>query len=145
MRLVRHVLDRKGRTVHSIGPEATVFEALQKMAEHDVGALVVVDAGGVLIGIVSERDYARKVILKGRVSKDTPVCEIMATGVVCVSPDHSEQTCMALMTKHRIRHIPVIDESRLVGIVSIGDVVSTIIEDQQLTIEQLEHYISGSR
>jgi CBS domain-containing protein len=145
MHLVRQLLDRKGRSVHSIGPDATVFEALEIMAKHNVGALVVLDPVGELVGIVSERDYARKVILKGRVSKDTPVREIMATGVVCVNSNQTEQGCMALMTKHRVRHLPVIDDGQLVGIISIGDVVSAIIEDQKLTIEQLEHYISGSR
>lgn len=145
MHVVRQLLDRKGRSVHGIGPDATVFEALEVMAKHDVGALVVLDERGELVGLVSERDYARKVVLKGRVSKDMPVREIMATGVVCVSSTQTEQGCMALMTKHRVRHIPVIDDGRLVGIISIGDVVSAIIEDQKFTIEQLEHYISGSR
>jgi CBS domain-containing protein len=143
MHLVRQLLDRKGRTVHSVDPDATVFQALEIMAQHDVGALVVLDRTGQLVGLVSERDYARKVVLKGRVSKDTPVREIMATGVVCVRSDQTEQACMALMTNHRIRHIPVIDQDQLVGIISIGDVVSAIIEGQQFTIEQLEHYITG--
>jgi CBS domain-containing protein len=145
MHLVRQLLDRKGRTVHAVGPDATVLDALQRMAQHDVGALVVLDPEGRLIGLVSERDYARKVVLKGRVSKDTPVREIMATGIVCVTPDDTEQTCMALMTTHRVRHIPVIEDAQLAGLVSIGDVVSAIIEDQKSTIEELEHYISGSR
>lgn len=145
MHLVRQLLDRKGRAVHGVAPDASVFDALEIMAQCDVGALVVVDAQGELVGLVSERDYARKVVLKGRVSKDTPVREIMNSGVVCVSPTQTEQGCMALMTKHRVRHLPVIDAGRLVGIISIGDVVSAIIEDQQGTIEQLEHYISGSR
>jgi len=143
MHLVRQLLDRKGNTVHGVRPDASVFEALEVMAREDVGALVVQDDTGRLVGIVSERDYARKVVLRGRVSKDTPVREIMATEVICVGPDQTEQACMALMTKHRVRHIPVIDGGRLVGIVSIGDVVSAIIEGQQFTIEQLEHYISG--
>ncbi|MBS1104806.1 MAG: putative signal transduction protein with domain [Deltaproteobacteria bacterium] len=145
MYLVRQLLDRKGHIVHGVGPDATVLEALEIMARHDVGALVVLDAQGELVGLVSERDYARKVVLKGRVSKDTPVREIMATGVVCVNSSQTEHGCMALMTNHRVRHIPVIDDGRLVGIISIGDVVSAIIEDQKFTIEQLEHYISGSR
>jgi CBS domain-containing protein len=145
MHLVRQLLDRKGTTVHGVGPEASVFEALEEMARHDVGALVVLDPQGKLLGLISERDYARKVVLRGRVSKDTPVREIMSTEVICVGPNQTEDACMALMTKHRVRHIPVLDEGRLVGIVSIGDVVSAIIEGQQFTIEQLEHYISGSR
>jgi CBS domain-containing protein len=144
MHLVRQILERKGSAVHGVGPDATVFEALEIMARHDVGALVVLDAQGRLLGVVSERDYARKVVLQGRVSKDTPVREIMATGVVCVNSSQTEHGCMALMTRHRVRHLPVIDDGRLVGVVSIGDVVSVIIEDQQVTIEQLEHYISGS-
>lgn len=145
MHLVRQLLDRKGHTVHSVGPDASVFDALEIMARCDVGALLVLDPQGELVGLVSERDYARKVVLKGRVSKDTPVREIMATDLICVNSSQTEQGCMALMTKHRIRHIPVIDAGRLVGIISIGDVVSAIIEDQQGTIEQLELYISGSR
>ena len=145
MHLVRQLLDRKGTTVHGVGPDASVFEALEEMARHDVGALVVLDPRGILLGLISERDYARKVVLRGRVSKDTPVREIMSTEVICVGPNQTEDACMALMTKHRVRHIPVLDEGRLVGIVSIGDVVSAIIEGQQFTIEQLEHYISGSR
>lgn len=143
MHLVRHLLDRKGRTVHAVGPGDTVLDALQLMAQHDVGALVVLDAQGDPIGLVSERDYAREVVLKGRASKETAVAEIMSHGLVCVTPDDTEKTCMALMTTHRIRHIPVIDGRRLAGIVSIGDVVSAIIEDQRSTIEELEHYISG--
>jgi CBS domain-containing protein len=145
MRLVSQLLDRKGHEVHSVAPDASVFEALEIMARYDVGALAVRDPQGNLVGLLSERDYARKIVLRGRVSKDTPVAEIMATNVICVGPDQTEDACMALMTKHRVRHIPVIDDGQLVGIISIGDVVSAIIEGQQFTIEQLEHYISGSR
>jgi CBS domain-containing protein len=145
MRLVRQLLDRKGYEVHGVAPDASVFEALEIMARYDIGALAVCDAQGALVGLLSERDYARKVVLRGRVSKDTPVAEIMSTNVICVGPDQTEDTCMALMTRHRVRHIPVIDDGRLVGIISIGDVVSAVIEGQQFTIEQLEHYISGGR
>lgn len=145
MKSIRHLLARKGNAVHTIGPDATVFEALEVMARHDVGALVVVDAEGEVIGMLSERDYARKVILHGRISRDTPIRDIMSTGVLCVTSRQTVSACMALMTRHRIRHIPVVENDQLSGIVSIGDVVSAIIEDQQFTIEQLEHYITGSR
>lgn len=145
MKNVRQLLARKGTNVHTISPDATVFEALERMAKHDVGALVVGDDRGEVIGLVSERDYARKVILQGRISRDTPVREIMTASVLCVTSRQTVDACMALMTKHRIRHIPVVENGQLAGIVSIGDVVSSIIEDQQFTIEQLEHYITGSR
>jgi CBS domain-containing protein len=143
MKTVRQVLDRKGRAVHSIGPEASVFEALQKMADENVGALVVIEAGEVG-GLLSERDYARKVILHGKSSKQMQVREIMSRRVVCVSLQQRMDSCMALMTENRVRHLPVLDNERLAGIVSIGDVVKAIIEDQQFTIEQLEHYIRGT-
>lgn len=144
MLTVRQLLGRKGYAVHTIRPEATVFEALERMAEHDVGALVVVEDGDV-VGLVSERDYARKVILKGRLSKDTPVAEIMSQHVFSVISKETIPACMALMTDHRIRHLPVIENGQLAGIISIGDVVKTIIEDQRFTIEQLETYIHGGR
>ena len=144
MKTIRQILGRKGYAVHTIGPDATVLETLQRMAEHDVGALVVVE-GGEVVGLVSERDYARKVILKGRFSKDTPVREIMSHPVVCVSSTQTVASCMSLMTERRIRHLPVIENGQLAGLISIGDVVKTIIEDQQFTIEELENYISGSR
>jgi CBS domain-containing protein len=131
MLTVRQLLGLKGYAVHTIGPDASVFEALEAMARHDVGALVVVQDGEV-VGLVSERDYARKVILRGRLSKDTPSKETVAA-------------CMSLMTDHRIRHLPVIENGQLAGIISIGDVVKTIIEDQRFTIEQLETYIHGGR
>ena len=143
MKSIRHLLARKGNAVQTVGPDATVFDALELMAQHDVGALVVVDSEGELIGLVSERDYARKVILRGRISRDTPVRDIMTTGVLCVTSQQTVDACMALMTQHRIRHIPVVENGQLSGIVSIGDVVFAIIEDQQFTIEQLEHYISS--
>ncbi len=145
MKSIRHLLARKGNTVQTIGPEASVFEALESLARHDIGALVVVDDEGAVIGLLSERDYARKVILYGRISRDTRVRDIMTTSVLCVTSKQTVDACMALMTRHRIRHIPVVENGQLSGIVSIGDVVSAIIEDQQFTIEQLEHYITGSR
>ena len=145
MKSVRQLLARKGTAVHTVSPDATVFEALEVLARHDVGALVAVDERGEVIGLLSERDYARKVILQGRISRDTPVREIMTTGVLCVTSRQTVDACMALMTRHRIRHIPVVENGQLSGIVSIGDVVSSIIEDQQFTIEQLEHYITGGR
>ena len=144
MLTVRQLLGLKGYAVHTIGPGASVFEALEVMARHDVGALVVVDDGDV-IGLVSERDYARKVILRGRLSKDTPIREIMSHDVVSVTSKENVPACMSLMTEHRIRHLPVIENGQLAGIISIGDVVKAIIEDQRFTIEQLETYIHGGR
>jgi CBS domain-containing protein len=144
MLTVRQLLGRKGHAVHTIHPGATVLEALERMAEHDVGALVVIEDGDV-VGLVSERDYARKVILKGRLSKDTPVREIMSHQVFSVTSGESVAVCMSLMTERRIRHLPVIENGQLAGIISIGDVVKVIIEDQQFTIEQLETYIQGGR
>jgi CBS domain-containing protein len=142
LKTVRQLLGAKGRDVLGVAPEASVFEALQIMAAHDVGALVVL-AGGELIGLISERDYARKVILRGRLSKDTPVREIMSTEIVTVGSRQTVEDCMSLMTERRIRHLPVLDDGQLVGIISIGDVVKGIIEDQQETIHQLEGYITG--
>jgi len=144
MKTVRQVLGGKGYTVHSIGPETSVFEALQKMADEDVGALVVVEQGE-LVGLLSERDYARKVILAGKSSREVPVRDIMSRPVVCVGSEQRMDACMALMTEKRVRHLPVLENEQLAGIISIGDVVKAIIEDQQFTIEQLEHYIRGSR
>ncbi|UCE85593.1 MAG: CBS domain-containing protein [Deltaproteobacteria bacterium] len=143
MKTVRQLLGEKGHTVYTIAPGATVFEALERMADCNVGALVVIDDGEV-VGLISEREYARGVILKGRFSKDTPVREIMKHQVVCVGSRQKVDGCMALMTDNRVRHLPVLENGQLAGIISIGDVVKAIIEDQQFTIEQLEHYIRGS-
>jgi CBS domain-containing protein len=144
MKTVRQILDAKGSSVLTVAPDTSVFEALGLMARQDVGALVVVE-GDTIRGLLSERDYARKVILKGKRSADTPVREIMTPEVICVSPKQKTDACMALMTKKHIRHLPVLEEESLVGIISIGDVVKAIIDEQQFTIEQLHHYITGQR
>jgi CBS domain-containing protein len=142
MPTVKQILDTKGYAVWSIHPQESVFAAIQQMAEKGVGALVVLE-GDALVGIISERDYARKVILKGRSSHETVVREIMTSHVICVHLDQSIEECMAIVTERRIRHLPVLDSERLVGIISIGDLVKTIIAEQQFIIEQLEHYIYG--
>ncbi len=141
---VRQILRSKGNQVWSTHPEATVYEALQLMAEKDVGALLVLEDEAIC-GIFSERDYARKIILRGKSSKEARVREIMTPDVVTISPDESITACMTLMTEKHIRHLPVVENNRIVGIISIGDVVKAIISDQQFTIEQLESYISGKR
>jgi len=142
MKTVKQVLDDKGYQVHSIAPEATVYEALQKMAEEGIGALAVLDAGE-LAGIVSERDYARKVVLTGRDSRETSVSDIMTKNVVCVSSDIRVDASMSIMTEKHVRHLVVRDDGKINGMISIGDVVKAVIDHQQFTIEQLEHYISG--
>ena len=139
---VREVLQKKRRDVWSISPDATVYEAIELMAEKRVGALLVLEQTK-LVGIISERDYARKVILKGRSSKETPVREIMTTPVIFVEPQYSVDECMKIITEHRIRHLPVLDGEIVVGIVSIGDVVNWIISAQNHTIEQLQNYVTG--
>ncbi len=144
MTSVQQLLGHKGNVVHTVSPDATVLEALRVMAEHDLGALVVLGDGEV-IGVVSERDYARKVILKGKASVDTPVSQIMSGVVFSVTSKASVDECMALMTEHRVRHLPVIENGQLSGIISIGDVVKAIIGRQQHEIEELEQYITGSR
>lgn len=140
MKSVRQLLQAKGREVHSITPEARVFEALKLMADKDVGALVVTE-GGRLAGIISERDYARKVILQGKSSHDMTVRDIMTGKVITISPDQTVEECMALMTGKRIRHLPVIEGGRLAGLLSIGDLVKEVIAEQEQTIKQLESYI----
>jgi len=142
MKLVCHLLDSKGRDVVSIAPDASVLDAIRLMSDKGIGALVVMN-GDALAGIVTERDYARKVILKGRASDATEVREIMTTDVVSTSSGESVEKCMNTMTDKRIRHLPVVDEGKVCGIISIGDLVKAIIADQQQAIEQLEHYISG--
>jgi len=140
MTIVRQLLDRKDRAIFSVEPEAPVLEAIRAMATHHVGALLVMQAGK-LAGIVSERDYARKVILMGRSSADTPVRDIMSSPVLAVSPDDTVQKCMQLMTDRRVRHLPVVDGGTVIGMVSIGDLVKAVIAEQQQQIEQLESYI----
>jgi len=140
MSTVRDLLAGKGRKVFSVEPEDAVLEAVRLMAEHHIGALLVMKAGE-LRGIVSERDYARKVILLGRSSAETPVSQVMSSPVLTVSLGQTVQDCMRLMTENRVRHLPVLEADRVVGVVSIGDLVKAVIEDQQHTIEQLESYI----
>lgn len=137
---VRQLLDRKGRQVFSIAPGAAVLEAIRLMAERHVGALLVME-GEALRGILSERDYARKVILMGRSSADTPVRDIMTATVITVQPETPVEECMQIMTEQRVRHLPVIESGRVVGMVSIGDLVKAVIAEQQQHIEQLESYI----
>lgn len=140
---VKQIIDGKGAYYFSISPKASVYEALQKMADRDIGALLVIENNRV-IGIFSERDYARKVILKGRSSKETSVSELMSSPVVSVTPDDSIEYCMALMTVKKHRHLPVLDGEKILGVISIGDVVNAIISSQKVTIRDLENYICGS-
>jgi CBS domain-containing protein len=142
MKLIKHLLDKKGRQVVSIAPDASVFDAIKRMADREVGSLVVM-SDDEMRGIVTERDYARKVILKGRASETTPVAEIMTAEVFTASGSDTVEACMEQMTEKRIRHLPVLEDQRVVGMISIGDLVQAIIADQQEEIEQLEHYISG--
>jgi CBS domain-containing protein len=139
---VKQLLGKKGHDVWSVDAEEPVLEAIQVMADRHVGALPVT-RNGELVGVVSERDYARKVILLGRSSAETPVWQIMSSPVVTVSPDDDVRGCMQIMTDHRIRHLPVMQAGRMVGVISIGDLVRAVIEEQDYTIEQLERFIAG--
>ncbi|HET7812455.1 MAG TPA: CBS domain-containing protein [Steroidobacteraceae bacterium] len=139
---VQQLLDRKPKALYSVKPEEPVFAAIKKMAEHHVGALLVMN-GERLAGIVSERDYARKVVLLGRSSSETPVAEIMTAKVITVSPRQNADDCMRLMTDKRIRHLPVVIGERVVGVLSIGDLVRAVIEEHERTIADLETYIHG--
>jgi CBS domain-containing protein len=139
---VKYLLAFKPKSVWTIGPEEPVLEAIQMMADKHIGALPVL-RDEELIGIVSERDYARKVILLGRSSSDTPVWQIMSSPVVTVSPEEAVHRCLEIMTEQRIRHLPVVEKGKMVGIISIGDLVKAVIEEQQQTITQLERYIAG--
>jgi len=136
------ILRFKGRSVHSVRPTDTVLKALGTMAEHDVGAVLVIE-GGEVVGVLSERDYARKVALVGRSSRDSPVSAIMTTEVVSVAPERTIEECMALMTERRLRHLPVIENRRLVGLISIGDLVKAMIDEQEFTIRELKSYIAS--
>lgn len=142
MKTVRELLKDKGSKVWTIAPDALVYEALSLMAERDIGALLVV-RDGKPVGLISERDYARKVILKGHTSKALTVSDIMTRRVVCTNPDQTLDQCMAVITERRVRHLPVLEHGEIVGLISIGDLVKAIIDEQQFVIEQLEHYISG--
>ena len=145
MKSVAEILRSKpDQTVYSIAPGASVFDALRLMADKNIGSLLVVEEGKIA-GIFSERDYARKVILMDRSSKQTAVREVMTSSVMYARPDQTNEECMALMTDNRLRHLPVIDNGRLLGLLSIGDLVKDIISEQQFTIEQLQHYIQGDR
>ena len=142
MTSVAHLLRAKGPAVWAIPPDASVYEAIKLMADKEVGALLVID-GHRMVGIVSERDYARKVILQGKSSRDTSVREIMTDKVFYVRPEQTVEDCMALMTAHRIRHLPVLDDDQVIGVVSIGDLVRAVISEQEVRIQQLEQYIMG--
>ena len=143
VRSVAQIVQAKAdQSVYTLSPTASVFDAVKLMAEKSVGGLVVME-GGKIVGIITERDYARKIVLMRRSSKDTPVRDIMTTSVMYVHPNQTTEECMALMTKNRLRHLPVMDEGKLVGIISIGDLVKAILSEQKLIIEQLEHYIEG--
>lgn len=142
MKSVSDILKSKGNEIWAVNPGNTVFESLQLMADKGIGSLLVMD-GEKLVGIVTERDYARKVILEGKSSKSSTVAEVMTTRVLCVSPERTVDECMALMTDKRARHLPVLDHKRVIGVVSIGDLVKAMISEQQVLIDQLQHYISG--
>lgn len=140
MKLIKHILEVKGNDVWTITPDEAVYDALQLMADKNVGALVVAKDGQI-IGVISERDYARKVILKGKSSRETLVREIMTSPAICVTPDKTVEQCLALMTDKHIRHLPVVDDGKLVGVVSVGDLVKSIIDSQKELIRQLENFI----
>jgi CBS domain-containing protein len=145
MKSVAQILKTKPeQTVHTISPSTSVFDAVRRMAEKNIGALLVMEDVKI-VGIITERDYARKIVLMGRSSKETPVRDTMTSPVMYVRPDQTNEECMALMTDNRVRHLPVMDSGRLIGIISIGDLVKDIIAEQKFTIQQLEHYIMGDR
>ena len=142
MKRIQTLLKKKGYDVWSIAPDASVYDAIHLMAEKAVGALIVMD-GPKLVGVISERDYARKIILEGRSSENTKISEIMSSEVITVGPDNKIEECMAMMTERRIRHLPVLDGDEVLGVISLGDLVKYIIAEQQFVIEQMERYING--
>ena len=142
MQTVKQLLDSKGTNYLAISPDSSVYEAIEMMAGNQVGSLLVM-SNDKLKGIITERDYSRKIILKGKSSKNTSVSEIMAKNVLCAKPEQTVEQCMALMTDKHVRHLPVVDNNEIIGIISIGDLVKSIISEQKFMIEQLEHYISG--
>ena len=144
MKTARDLLREKGTQVYATSPEASVSDALQQMAEKNIGALIVFE-GDRLVGLISERDYARKIVLKNKFSRETAVTEIMSRDVVTVAPDKNLEECMEVITEHRVRHLPVVEDDRVLGIISIGDVVKGIINHKEFIIEQLEYYIKGWR
>jgi CBS domain-containing protein len=139
---VRNILSTKGNAIYSVEPTIMVYEAIERMCELNIGGLLIVEDGK-LIGIFTERDYARKLILKGKSSKDTPIRDLMTAKLITVTPDTSIDDCMRVMVGRKIRHLPVLDNEELVGLISIGDVVRHVIEEQKTIIQQLEHYITG--
>lgn len=141
MKTIRQLLESKGHEVTTISPDMSVFESMQLMAARNIGALLVLDAGSKLVGIVTERDYARKMYMLNKFAKDVPVKEIMTRQVVYVRPDQTNEDCMALITEKRVRHLPVLENDRVIGIVSIGDLVKDTISEQEFIIHQLENYI----
>ena len=142
MTTAKDIIRFKGKTVHAVRPDDTVLDALGVMADHDIGAVLVVE-GDELLGVLSERDYARKVVLLGRASRDSPVRLIMTANVVCVAPNRTVEECMGLMTERRCRHLPVVESGRVIGLVSIGDLVKAMIDEKEFTINQLKNYIAG--
>ena len=145
MKTVAEILKSKPhQALHATTPTASVFEAVTTMADKNIGALLVIEADKI-VGIITERDYARKIAVMSRSSRDTPVSDIMTRKVMCVRPEHTADQCMALMTDNRFRHLPVMEGDKLLGLISIGDLVKSVIADQRFIIEQLEHYIAGDR
>jgi CBS domain-containing protein len=142
METIRQILSKKGNQIFSVTPGTTVYETLKLMADKNIGAVLVLDEGK-LVGIMSERDYARKVVLKGKFSKEIPVNEIMSSNVICIDPDQTIKNTQAIMIQKRIRHLPVMEEDNLVGLVSIGDIVNAVLDDNKFMIDQLVTYITG--
>jgi CBS domain-containing protein len=143
MATVSDMLRTKGHDIWSVSPDDSVYDALKLMAEKNIGAVLVKDAEN-LVGILSERDYARKVVLQGKTATDTAAREIMTESVICVPPEETAEECMALMTEKKVRHLPILEDEQLIGLISIGDVVKAIIPEQEFIIEQLEHYVRGT-